>query len=146
MKIDDKGAARVRAAIDRIPFNRVLGVQLRRLHTDGITLRCEVRKELLNSHGALHGGVAASLADVAVGVAIARHTGGKRPISTVELKVNYLLPVREGVLFARARLLRVGSTLCVGQVDLTDSRARAVGAALVTYIFLDARGSARPPQ
>ncbi len=146
MNTDKKNFELVSAAIERIPFNQVLGVQLSRLHADGITLRCKVRKDLLNSHGALHGGVTASLADVAVGVAISRHCHGARPISTVELKVNYLLPVREGTLFARARLLRVGATLCVGRVDLTDSHAKPVGTAIATYIFLDARGSSRPPR
>jgi uncharacterized protein (TIGR00369 family) len=132
--------ARARNLIRGIPFNNELGIEISRFHADGVTLRCPVRKELLNSHGALHGGVTASLADVAVGVAIHRHTSGTRPISTVELKVNYFRPVTEGTLFARARLLRVGSTLCVGRVDLTDAQANAVGTAIVTYIFLDARG------
>jgi len=133
--------ARAYELIEKIPFNRLLGIEVSRFHADGVTLRCQIRKELLNSHGAVHGGVTASLADVAVGVAIHCHSDGTRPISTVELKVNYLLPIKEGVLYARARLLRVGSTLCVGRVDLTDSRAKAVGTAIVTYIFLDARGT-----
>ena len=133
--------ARAYELIEKIPFNRLLGIEVSRFHADGVTLRCRIRKELLNSHGAAHGGVTASLADVAVGVAIHCHSGGPRPISTVELKVNYLLPVKEGVLYARSRLLRVGSTLCVGRVDLTDSRSKAVATAIVTYIFLDARGA-----
>jgi uncharacterized protein (TIGR00369 family) len=137
-KSDD--LARARAFIAKIPFNEFLGLEVFRAHPDGLTLRCRVRKELLNSHGALHGGVTASLVDVAVGVAIQYRFGGTRAISTVELKVSYFLPVTSGVLLARARLLRVGSTLCVGRVDLTDSEGDLVGTAIVTYIFLDARG------
>ena len=133
--------ARAYELIGKIPFNRLLGIEVSRFHADGVTLRCQIRKELLNSHGAVHGGVTASLADVAVGVAVHCHSAVPRPISTVELKVNYLLPVKEGALYARARLLRVGSTLCVGRVDLTDGRSKAVGTAIVTYIFLDARGT-----
>ena len=133
--------ARAYELIGKIPFNRLLGIEVSRFHADGVTLRCQIRKELLNSHGAVHGGVTASLADVAVGVAIQSHSAVTRPISTVELKLNYLLPVKEGTLYARARLLRVGSTLCVGRVDLTDGRSKAVGTAIVTYIFLDARGT-----
>jgi uncharacterized protein (TIGR00369 family) len=131
--------ARVRAFLATIPFNAFLGLEIVRAHPDGVTLRCKVRKDLLNSRGALHGGVTASLVDVAVGVAIQHRFHGTRSISTVELKVNYFLPVTGGALLARARLLRVGSTLCVGRVDLTDARANLVGAAIVTYIFLDAR-------
>jgi uncharacterized protein (TIGR00369 family) len=129
-----------RAVLRRISFDSLLGMEVSKLHPDGITLRCKVRKELLNLAGALHGGVAASLADAAVGVAIHHRFGGKRPISTVELKVNYFRPVLKGTVFARARLLRVGSTLCVGRVDLTDDQRNAVGTAIATYIFLDARG------
>jgi acyl-CoA thioesterase len=135
--------ARAYELIEKIPFNRLLGIEVSRFHADGVTLRCRIRKELLNSHGAVHGGVTASLADVGVGVAIHCHSAVQRPVSTVELKVNYLLPVTEGVLYARSRLLRIGSTLCVGRVDLTDSQRKAVGTAIVTYIFLDARGAVR---
>jgi uncharacterized protein (TIGR00369 family) len=134
---------RARQVIEKIPFNTLLGIQLSRFHPDGVTLRCHIREELLNGHGSVHGGVTASLADVAVAVAIHRHCAGTRPITTVELKVNYLAPVRAGTLFARARLLRVGSTLCVGRVDLTDAEANVIGTAIVTYIFLDGRGTKR---
>jgi acyl-CoA thioesterase len=137
-----EAVARTRAFLDAIPFNHLLGIQISRAHPDGVTLHCKVKKELLNSNKVLHGGVSASIADAAVGVAIQHRFAGRRAITTVELKVNYFRPVAEGTLFARARLLRVGSTLCIGQVDLTDDKKNLVGVAIVTYIFLDARGSA----
>jgi hypothetical protein len=40
---------------------------------------------------------------------------------------------------ARARFLRMGSTLCISQVDLADEQRREAGVAIVTYMFLDAR-------
>ena len=77
------------------------------------------------------------MADAAVGIAIQRHFGGGRRITTVELKINDFLPVTEGRIFARSHLLRIGSTLCVGSVDLTDERGRAVGTAIVTYMLIN---------
>jgi uncharacterized protein (TIGR00369 family) len=136
-----EAVTRTREFLAGIPFNSLLGIQISRAHPDGVTLYCKVKKELLNSNKVLHGGVSASIADAAVGVAIQHRFAGKRAITTVELKVNYFRPVAEGTLFARARLLRVGSTLCIGQVDLTDDKKNLVGVAIVTYIFLDARGS-----
>ena len=121
----------------RVPFNNLLGMRLRSVHRDGITIECALREELRNSAGAAHGGVAAAMADAAVGIAIQRHFGGRRRITTVELKVNYFRPVSEGSIRARSHLLRIGSTLCIGRVDLTDDRGRAVGTAIVTYIFID---------
>ena len=123
--------------LQRVPFNTLLGMRLRSVHRDGITVECALRDELRNSAGAAHGGVAAAMADAAVGIAIQRHFGGKRRITTVELKINYFRPVSEGAIRARSHLLRIGSTLCVGSVDLTDDRGRAIGTAIVTYIFVD---------
>jgi len=80
--------------------------------------------------------VTATLADAAVGIAIGHHYGGRREATTVELKVNYFLPVTGGKLTARARLIHTGNTLCVGRVDLLDENRRLAGAALVTYMLL----------
>jgi len=130
-------AQQTRAFLARVPFNELLGIELHRTHPDGATIRCPLRENLMNGAEVLHGGVTATLADVAVAVAIHHRFGGTRRITTVELKINYFRPVSEGILFARATLLRVGGTLCVGRVDLTDARKRAVGVAIVTYIFLE---------
>ena len=126
-----------------MPFNALLGIRLVKLHSDGITIECALRDELRNGAGFVHGGVTATMADAAVGIALTRHFGGRSPITTVELKINYFRPVADGKVFARAYLLRVGSTLCVGRVDLSDASNNLVGAAIVTYMLLDTRGSAR---
>ena len=131
---------KIRDFIASVPFAKLLGIRLTRVHRDGVTIECTLRPELTNSAAVAHGGVAATLVDAAVGVALNRHFGGKRPITTVEMKINYFLPATKGRLFARARMLRIGSTLCVGSVDLTDSQGGTLGAALVTYMLLDARG------
>ena len=131
---------KIRDFIASVPFAKLLGIRLTRVHRDGVTIECTLRPELTNSAAVAHGGVAATLADAAVGVALNRHFGGKRPITTVEMKINYFLPATKGRLFARAHLLRVGSTLCVGSVDLTDTQGDTLGTALVTYMLLDARG------
>src|SRR5262245_10814708 len=68
--------ARIRTMLAGIPFNSLLGIEISRAHADGVTLRCRIKKELTNSQGALHGGVTASLADAAVGVAIHHRFGG----------------------------------------------------------------------
>src|SRR5580693_3490396 len=128
----------LRDSLTSVPFNTLLGIGLHRVHRDGITIDCTLRNDLRNNAGVAHGGIAAAMADAAVGIAIQRHFGGGRRITTVELKINYFLPVTEGRIFARSHLLRVGSTLCVGSVDLTDEHGRAIGTAIVTYMILDA--------
>jgi uncharacterized protein (TIGR00369 family) len=124
--------------LSRHQFNHLLGLELVRTHRDGLTIQVKLRDELMNSAGSLHGGVTASVADAAVGSALMYHCGRERRFTTVELKVNYFRPVTEGRLVARSRLLRVGSNIAVGQVDLSDAKRRSVGVAIVTYMFIDA--------
>jgi acyl-CoA thioesterase len=126
----------LRTFLSRHAFNHLLGFELARVHRDGLTIHCRVRPELLNSAGSLHGGVTASLADAAVGSALYHHFGAAQRFTTVELKVNYFRPVTEGRLVARSRLVRLGSTICVGRVDLADAKRRSVGLAIVTYMLL----------
>jgi uncharacterized protein (TIGR00369 family) len=127
----------LRGSLTSVPFNALLGMRLHRVHRDGITIYCTLRDDLRNKSGVAHGGIAAAMADAAVGIAIQRHFGGGRRMTTVELKINYFLPVTEGRIFARSHLLRIGFTLCVGSVDLTDEQGRAVGTAIVTYMLIN---------
>lgn len=121
----------------QIPFNAHVGLKLVRLHKDGVTIECTLRPQLLNGSGTLHGGVTATLADVAVGMALAQHLGRPRSATTVEMKVNYLRPVAHGKVTARSHLLKVGSTLCCGRVEIFDAEKRAVAEALLTYMILN---------
>jgi acyl-CoA thioesterase len=134
-------AAKTRDFLTFHAFNKLIGLELVKVHRDGITIQCRVRPELLNSAGVVHGGVTASLADAAVGTALQHYFGGTRKFTTVELKVNYFRPVTEGRLRARCRLVRIGSRICVGTVDISDDRRRSVGLAIATYMLLDAPAS-----
>ena len=122
--------------LQEIPFNAHVGLRLVRLHKDGVTLACQLRPELMNGSGVLHGGVRATLADVAVGMALARHLGRPRAATTVELKINYLRPVARSKITARSHLVKVGARLCCGRVEIFDGERRPVAAALVTYMIL----------
>ena len=122
-----------------MPFNKLLGIEIYKLHKDGVTIACNVQPQFLNSAGVLHGGVTATLADTVVGIATARHYKG-RPIATVELKINYFRPIPpKGVVYARARLVRTGMTLSVGQVEIRDAKKNLAAVAIATYMLLDTR-------
>ncbi len=119
-----------------MPFNKLLGVRIVRRHSDGVTIECKLREELMNAAGVVHGGVLATMADTAMGIGLHNHFGGRRPITTTEMKINYLRPVKHGKAVARSHILRVGKTLCVGRVDLFDGERKLSAVAIVTYIIL----------
>jgi uncharacterized protein (TIGR00369 family) len=126
----------LRIAAENMPFNKLVGVRVMRRHADGVTIECEMRDDLRNTAGVLHGGVAATMADAAVGIALASHFSGRRACTTTDLKINYLSAVADGKIIARSHLLRIGRKLCVARVDLTDDHGKLVAVAVVTYMLL----------
>jgi len=121
-----------------MPFNASVGIHIARVHSDGVTIEIPMRDDLRNGFGVLHGGVTATIADVAVGMAIARHFGGAQQATTVEMKINYFRPIGDGKVVAQSKLLRVGQHLIVASVDIRDAKGNSAGFAVVTYMRIDA--------
>jgi uncharacterized protein (TIGR00369 family) len=119
-----------------MPFNQHLGLHVVRMFKDGIALECELRPEMKNWHGTLHGGVTATLVDAAIGVAAIALSGGRR-LSTVDLIVNYLRPAVEGKFRCRAHLVKAGKTLVFGEAKVRDGSGRLVATGQATYIYLE---------
>jgi uncharacterized protein (TIGR00369 family) len=90
----------------------------------------EAGEQHLNPAGAVHGGVLATMIDVAMGTAVAT-TGGQSPV-TVALTVTYLEPGRAGRLEARARVKKRGSRLMVVEAEVVQGEA-VVADALGTF-------------
>jgi acyl-CoA thioesterase len=131
----------LRQIMPHMPFNALLGLEVKEIHDDGITVECPIRPDLWNGMGVVHGGVSATLADAAVGIALMQKNGGEQPATTVELKVNYLRPAGKGSLIARSHLLKAGLTLAVGRVDIHDSAGNLIATALITYMYVGRRGA-----
>jgi uncharacterized protein (TIGR00369 family) len=89
--------------------------------------------------GSLHGGLLASLMDVAGALAVTRASG--RVGATSALSVNYLAGARIGPIRAEAAVLRVGANHGVAEVRVHDAgkedRLVAVGHVTVTFLAGD---------
>jgi len=83
-----------------------------------------------------HGGVVATLADIAGAVAISvRFPNPMKVIDgTIELKINYLRKVLEGDIVATATPVHIGHRIGVSDVDVHNGD-RLVAKALVTYMI-----------
>lgn len=112
---------------------RQFGFQLEHAEIGRAKLRMKVQPRHMQIHGVVHGGVLASLADTAGGLALSLGLPHGSRAATVEMKMNFLEPVQQGVVFAEAKILRQGKYLAVLECDLTDDRGRMVAKALMTF-------------
>jgi len=86
----------------------------------------DVRAGLLApTNGLLHGGALITLADSACGIGAAVSLPeGARGHATVELKANFLGPVREGSVLCEAHLVHGGRSTQVWDATVTDEQTR----------------------
>jgi acyl-CoA thioesterase len=73
----------------------------------------------LNDGGIVHGGAIATLADCAMGSAVCTTLDDEVPL-TVEMKINYLEPAKEGTLVATARVRRRGKRFIVVEAEVVQ--------------------------
>jgi uncharacterized protein (TIGR00369 family) len=110
---------------------RHLGFEIVEVTRGRVVLRMAVKKRHKQVHGVVHGGVVASLADTAGGLASWTAASGSR-VATIEMKINYLEAVEGGTVVADARVVRAGKHISVVDCDIRDD-SRLVGKALMTF-------------
>lgn len=104
----------------RIPFNRVLGIDILELAPGRSVLAVPFRPELVGDpdRPAPHGGGISALADTCGGCAVWSAVGGDDRVSSIDLRVDYLRPGRLEGLHAAGEVLRVGNRVGVANISL----------------------------
>ena len=137
MEITAEQLRMIREKFETNHFPRSLGIELDSIEHGRARLSLEVRQQHLQLAGIMHGGAIATLIDTAVAFAI---VGASKPgsrFTTIEMKVNYLRPIREGRVVADARLIRDGRRIVVSDCDVYDSEGKLSAKGLLTYMRLD---------
>ncbi|TWH56214.1 acyl-CoA thioesterase [Desulfitobacterium sp. LBE] len=91
------------------------------------------------AHGSVHGGIIATVIDTAMGVAVNEAIGPDHYAVTVELKVNYLLPVVDLDIYAYASLVKEGKRLFMGTVNVYDEDGNLVAIGSATFSMITRR-------
>lgn len=114
-----------------------LGIKLDRFEPGRLLARMEVRKDLLNPFGSMHGGVMAGLVDHCLGCVLYPLMPRGHWAATTEFKLNYLAAVRGGELEAEATVLSMTKRTAVVRVEVKNE-GRLVCAAQGTVLLVEA--------
>lgn len=107
-------------------FDKVLGLQILSATEDEVVGRFEVRPELLQPYGLLHGGVLCSVVETLGSVAGAVWFGDRGNVVGTSNHTNFLRAVRAGVLTGTATPIHRGRTQQLWTVDIRDEQDRLV--------------------
>jgi uncharacterized protein (TIGR00369 family) len=104
-------------------FIKHLGLELIDVNQGEATLGLEIQQHHLQQNGFTHGGVTATLCDVATGIAAYTAVTEGKNVVTVDLKISYVNPSVAQHIIAIGRVVKSGNFLvfCEGEVkDVLD--------------------------
>jgi len=125
---------RIYQSLAEVPFAKLLGIELDAIDTGVAILALDVRDELKQNDGVVHGGAIAALVDTAAAFAVISLLPVDERATTVDLTLNYLRPLRSGRARATARVVKAGRRLIVVSAEMTDGAGNLAATALTTYI------------
>ncbi|MFD0903382.1 PaaI family thioesterase [Actinomadura sediminis] len=109
--------ATARLVLEAQPFSRLLGARLVAFGDGEATLELDVRDDLRQQDGHVHGGVLGYAADNTLTFAAGTVAGAR--LVTAGFTIDYLRPARGTLLRAHARVVRAGRTRIVCRCDLS---------------------------
>ena len=106
--------------IRQAPFHRWLDLNVTHVTEEGIVVSVGWREEFVVNaeRGYSHGGILATVIDVAADYALAAKLG--RPIPTIDMRVDYHRPAMQGELTAKARVIKLGGSFCIAEAEIFD--------------------------
>ncbi|MBL7812515.1 MAG: PaaI family thioesterase [Bacteroidetes bacterium] len=99
-------------------FIEYMGIELSGLDQGHCELTLNIQDHHLQQNGFTHGGVTATLCDVATGIAAYTMAPAGKNIVTADLKISYMNPSTAGIIKARGKVQKAGNFLifCDGGV------------------------------
>ncbi len=126
--------ARLRRRLAGSPAIGWLHPVLEEISLDRAVLKLPYREEVSNGSGTVHGGILATLADTAVAFALSTNFDGKMGFATADLTIHFLRRAR-GDVWAHARIVKKGSRINVGDVEILDASDRAIARVLASFVL-----------
>ncbi len=138
------------AFAEKIPFNKLLGLQFTQLDREACKVCFDHKPELVGNYiqGILHGGVIASAIDVAGGTMAAIGLMQKNPhthqqelldklsrLGTIDLRIDYVRPGRGQHFETSARILRTGNKVAVVRMELHNEEGTLIALGTGTYLI-----------
>jgi len=133
----------LKARLAASPFHAALGIGVVRADIGTVIVEFTADTGHLNLQGLVHGGVLATLADTAMGLAARTAvTPGHRHI-TIQLSVQYVRAAGPGRIVTSGHVVRIGSQIAHATAEITDGDDRVLAVAQGAYsVALERRAGA----
>lgn len=112
-------------------YNGIEPVSVGKNHSE---IQTELRKEGKNLSGYAHGGLLATMADCAAGMAV---RGDGRNYVTQNMNITYISNIQSGQIFARGEVIHRGRRLSLVRIQILDGAGKLLAEASVNMFCTD---------
>ena len=121
------------------PLGDLLGMATVARERGRCTMELTVDPALHNPNGVVHGGVIYTLIDYSMGGAVQPSLPEGRACTSIEVKVSYLAPVREGTVIVETEVIRQGRNIAFLESKVRDAGGRLVATGTGSMFIFDVR-------
>lgn len=139
--LDGRRMEELRARVRGSEFHQWAGLDLTEVGDGRCSLHLRLEPHHFNPQGIVHGGMIATLADTAIGLAVRSMLPPGLTHRTAQLNVHYLTKGEGARLTGNGRALHVGNRMGYGEGEVVDEQGRLLARAAATFIVLPAPGS-----
>lgn len=115
-----------------------LGIRTTDIGPGTMTAQLDIRPDLLNPFGSVHGGVLAALSDHVLGAVLYPVIPKGSWAATTQLNLNFTAPIKVGTLTARSEIISLTKRTAVVRIDVHNGD-RLAGAAQGTVTITQPR-------
>jgi uncharacterized protein (TIGR00369 family) len=118
-------------------IGRLLGMRFDDVEHGRIVVSLDTRPDFANPLGTVHGGIAATLLDSAMGCAVHTTLAAGVGYTTLELKVNYIRAAHTDgrTLTAEGTVIHTGRRTATAEGKVTDDRGKLIAHATTTCLI-----------
>ena len=126
--------------INTSPFPEHMAMRLAAIEVDRAVIELTTAHCHLQAYGIVHGGVLATLIDTATFWSVYLRIPEDAGLVNIDLKLNYLQPVANGLLTAEGRAIRSGNKICYAESDVRNAGRELVAHGTSTLMILPGKG------
>lgn len=135
MPSEDASWNALRDLINSSPFYRYMDMRVVEAGGGLSRLEMQVKEEMKNLYGILHGGAVATILDSSCGIAIGSLLKPGEIVVTVDMRVNFISNVRSGTLIGEGRVLHRGKKTGVASAEIRDGSGTLIAAGMSTHFI-----------
>jgi uncharacterized protein (TIGR00369 family) len=120
------------------PIAQLLNMRLREVQQGLVVFECKPDESVYNPIGVVHGGLACTLTDSAIGCAVQTTLAAGVGYTSIDITVNYLRPVtlNSGTLVATGRVTKPGRRVASAAAEVHDGSGRLVATATSNCLIM----------